>query len=179
MAGIPKISGPQEREREMWKTTPRRNVFTTRGSTVPSGEPGFPRDESKLRPSARVFEEIRERLQLCVRGGLTEGERTLREDWPVVDGSWRHAGVEELPCELVREWRFLGSGVPVKQLRSWRKAGRARSVLGTQPDPRSQHQMLGKTPLSKKAHKKTQVHRAGFNGRPKLPGWPGKRWRSQ
>jgi hypothetical protein len=37
---------------------------------------------------------------------------------------------------------------------------------------------LGKTPLSKKAHEKTHVHRAKFNGRPKLPGWPGKRWRS-
>jgi hypothetical protein len=56
-----------------------------------------------------------------VRGGLTEEERTLREDWPVVDGSWRRAGAEELPCELVREWHFLGSGVPVKQLRSQRK----------------------------------------------------------
>jgi hypothetical protein len=46
-------------------------------------------------------------------------------------------------------------GVLVKQLRSQRKAGRARSVLGTQPDPRFQHQMLGKTPLSKKAHEKS------------------------
>jgi hypothetical protein len=36
--------------------------------------------------------------------------------------------------------------------------------------------LLGKTPLSKKAHKKTHVHRARFNGRPKLLGWPGKRW---
>jgi hypothetical protein len=61
MAGIPEISGPQEREREMWKTTPRRNIFTTRGSTVPSGEPIFPLDESELQPSARVFEEMRER----------------------------------------------------------------------------------------------------------------------
>jgi hypothetical protein len=83
-------------------------------------------------------------------GGLTEGERTLREDWPVTDGSWRRAGAEELPCELVREWRFLGSEVPVKQLRCRRKgmgierererdgvgeAGRARSVLGAQPNP--------------------------------------------
>jgi hypothetical protein len=25
---------------------------------------------------------------------------------------------------------------------------------------------------------KSHVHRAKFNGRPKLPGWPGKRWRS-
>jgi hypothetical protein len=38
--------------------------------------------------------------------------------------------------------------------------------------------VLGKTPLSKKAHEETHVHRAKFNGRPKLPGWPGKRWRS-
>jgi hypothetical protein len=89
-----------------------------------------------------------------MQGRVTEGERTLKEDWPVVDGGWRHAGVEELPCELVREWHFLGSGVPVKQLRSRRKAGRARSVLGTQPDPGFQHQMLGKMPLSKKAHRK-------------------------
>jgi hypothetical protein len=155
MAGIPEISGPQEREREMWKTTPRGNVLTTGMSTVPSGEPSFPRDESELQPSARVFEEMRERPQLCVRGGLTKGEGTLREDRPVVDGSWRHAGAEELPCELVREWRFLGSGVPVKQLRSRRKARRARSVPGTQPDPRFRHQMLGKTPLSKKAHEKS------------------------
>jgi hypothetical protein len=34
MVGIPKISGPQERERERCGV-PRRNVF----STVPSGEP--------------------------------------------------------------------------------------------------------------------------------------------
>jgi hypothetical protein len=100
---------------------------------------------------------MRERPQLSVQGGLTKGERTLREDWPVVDGSWRHAGAEELPCELVREWHFLGSGVPAKQLRSRREemgirerekagwggggweskvsAGRARSVPGTQPEP--------------------------------------------
>jgi hypothetical protein len=121
---------------------------------VPSGEPSS-RNESELRPSARVFEEMRERPQLCVRGGLTKGERTLREDWPVVDGSWRHAEEEELPCELVREWRFLGSGVPVKQLRSRRKAGRARSVPGTHPHPGFWHQLLGKTLLSKKAHEKS------------------------
>jgi hypothetical protein len=36
--------------------------------------------------------------------------------------------------------------------------------------------VLGKRLLSKKAHKKTHVHRARFNGRPKLPGWLGKRW---
>jgi hypothetical protein len=48
-------------------------------------------------------------------------ERTLREDWPVVDGNWRCTGVEEIPCEQVREQRFLGSGVLEKQLRSWRK----------------------------------------------------------
>jgi hypothetical protein len=72
----------------------------------------------------------------------------LREDWLVVDGNWRHAGVEEIPCELMREWHFLGSGVLIKQLRSQRKgmaferereqdglgeAGRARSVPGVHP----------------------------------------------
>jgi hypothetical protein len=31
------------------------------------------------------------------------------------------AGVEEIPCEQVREQHFLGLGVPAKQLRSWRK----------------------------------------------------------
>jgi hypothetical protein len=39
-----------------------------------------------------------------MREGLTEG------DWPVVDGGWRRTGVEELPCELVRKWHFLGLG---------------------------------------------------------------------
>jgi hypothetical protein len=37
-------------------------------------------------------------------------ERTLKEDWLVVDGGWRHTGAEELPCELVRQKCFLGSG---------------------------------------------------------------------
>jgi hypothetical protein len=69
----------------------------------------------------------------------------LREDWPVVDGIWRCTGVEELPCELVREWCFLGLGIPTKQIWSKKKgmevkrerecdgvgeAGRARSMLG-------------------------------------------------
>jgi hypothetical protein len=97
----------------MWNTSPRGNVFTTgsgeRGGTVPSGELGSS-DKSKLRERERETE--RKRSQLCVQGGLTEGERTLRDDWPVVDGSWRRSGEEELPCELVREWWFLGSGVP-------------------------------------------------------------------
>jgi hypothetical protein len=127
----------------MWNTTPRGNVFTTGWATVPSGEPGS-RDKSELRERER--ERKRERSQFCVRGGLTKGERTLREDWPVMDGGWRCAGAEELPCELVREWCFLESGVLVKQLRSQRKARRASSVPGTQPDPGSRHQMLGKTP---------------------------------
>jgi hypothetical protein len=51
----------------------------------------------------------------------THQKRTLREDWLVVDGNWKCAGAEEIPCEQVRERRFLGSVVPVKQLRSWRK----------------------------------------------------------
>jgi hypothetical protein len=59
-------------------------------------------------------------MALCVR--RTHRERTLREDWPVVDGNWRHTGAEEIPCEQVRERRFLGSGVLAKQLRS-RKRG--------------------------------------------------------
>jgi hypothetical protein len=105
-----------------------------------------------------------------MQGGLTEGERNLREDWPVVDGSWRHIGVEELPCELVKEWRFLGSGVPVKQLRSRRKemgiererqresgmdgGGRESKVSArNSTGSKSWHQMLGKTLLTKKAHK--------------------------
>jgi hypothetical protein len=47
-------------------------------------------------------------------------ERTLRENWPVVDGNWRRTGVEEIPCEQVRQRCFLGSGVLAKQLRSQR-----------------------------------------------------------
>jgi hypothetical protein len=43
---------------------------------------------------------------------------TERED---IDGHWRHAGEKEIPSELVREWHFLGSGVPAKQLRSQKK----------------------------------------------------------
>jgi hypothetical protein len=39
---------------------------------------------------------------------------------------------------------------------------------------KTRYQVLGKTPLSKKAHEKTHIHRAKFNGRPKLPGWRGK-----
>jgi hypothetical protein len=49
----------------MWNTPPRGNVFTRGWATVPSGEPGS-WDKNKLRE--------RERSQLCVRGGLTEGE---------------------------------------------------------------------------------------------------------
>jgi hypothetical protein len=87
----------------MWNTPPRGNIFITGWATVPSRKP-VSQDKSELR------ERERERSQLCVRGGLTEGDRTLREDWPVVDAHWRRAGAEELPGELVREWRFLGSG---------------------------------------------------------------------
>jgi hypothetical protein len=72
----------------------------------------------------------------------------LREDWPVVDGNWRHTGVEEISCEQVRERHFLRLGVPAKQLRFRKKgmgverererdgvgeARRARSVSGTHP----------------------------------------------
>jgi hypothetical protein len=34
--------------------------------------------------------------------------------------------------------------------------------------------MLGKMLFTKKAHEKFSRPRAKFNGRPKLPGWPGK-----
>jgi hypothetical protein len=34
--------------------------------------------------------------------------------------------------------------------------------------------LLGKTLLSKKAHEKSLTTIEQFNGRPKLPGWPGK-----
>jgi hypothetical protein len=116
---------------------------------------------------------MRERPQLSVQGGLTEGERTVREDWPVVDGGWRHAGEEELPCELVREWHFLGSGVLVKQLRSRGKARTSRSVPGTQPGPGFRHQMLGKTLLSKKAHEKslTSIEQSLMAGPNCQAGW--------
>jgi hypothetical protein len=153
MVAVPEISSLQEREKNM-EHKPQRERLHHWGLTVPSGEPSS-QDESELQPSDRVFEEMRERPQLSMRGGLTEGEQTLREDWLVVDGGWRRAGEEELPCELVREWHFLGLEVLVKQLGSQRKAGRARSVLRTQPNPRSRHQMLVKTPLSRKAHEKS------------------------
>jgi 1,4-alpha-glucan branching enzyme len=61
----------------------------------------------------------KEIVALCAK--RTHQERTFREDWPVVDGNWRLAGEEEIPCELVREQHFLGSRVPAKQLRSQRK----------------------------------------------------------
>jgi hypothetical protein len=137
---------------------------------------------------------MRERPQLSMQGGLTK--RTLREDWPVVDGSWRHAGAEELPCELVRECLFLGLGVPVKQLGSWRKgmgvererereSGMGWGKLGEQGQCRELNPIQVMAPNVRKntTHKessqeKSHVHRAKFNGRPKLPGWSGKRWHS-
>jgi hypothetical protein len=42
----------------------------------------------------------------------------------------------------------------------------------------SSHSMLGKTALTRKLRRKVSHPRAKFNGRPKLPGWPGKRWHS-
>jgi hypothetical protein len=61
----------------------------------------------------------KEITSLCAR--RTHRQRTLREDWPVVGGKWRHTGAEEIPCVQVRERGFLGSWVPAEQLRSWRK----------------------------------------------------------
>jgi hypothetical protein len=66
------------------------------GGHSPKWGTQFPGQE-RAGPSARVFEELRERPQLCVRGGLTKGERTLREDWPVVDGGWRRAEGRNFP----------------------------------------------------------------------------------
>jgi hypothetical protein len=100
--------------------------------------------------------------------------------------------VEELPCELVREWRFLGSWVPVKQLRSWKKEmeierererksemGWERS--GEQVQCRELNVIRVTAPNVRKnaAHKessreRSHVQGAKFNGRPQLPGWPGK-----
>jgi hypothetical protein len=81
------------------------------------------------------------------------------------DGNWMHTGVEEIPCEQVRERHFLGAGVLAKQLRSWRRewelrerewdgvgeARRARSVLGVHPIQVTAT-VLGTTPLTKTAH---------------------------
>jgi hypothetical protein len=135
MSGIPKISDPQERERNVEYNAQRECLHHRVGapqSLVGNPVPGV---RASCDLALGFWGNGRERPQLRIQRGLTEGERTLREDWPVVDGGWRHAGVEELPCELVREWHFLGSGILVRQLRSQRKARRARSVLGTQPDP--------------------------------------------
>jgi hypothetical protein len=91
----------------------------------------------------------------------------LREDLPVVDGNWRHAGAEEIPCEQVREQSFLGSGVLAKQLRSQRKgmgverAGwggegwESKVSAGSAPNPNHGNKMLGKVLLTKKAHEKS------------------------
>jgi hypothetical protein len=112
----------------------------------------------------------------------------------VEDGRWRRTGTEEFPHELVREWRFLGlgqGGVPIKQLRSQRKGmgvGRERESGMGFGGPGEQGECRECTPIQVMApnvrknasHKessreKSHVHRAKFNGRPKLPGWPGKR----
>jgi hypothetical protein len=108
----------------------------------------------------------------------------------VVDSSWRCTGAEELPCELVREWCFLGSGILVKQLRSQRKemgierereSGMGWGRLGEQGQCQELNLVQVMVPNVRKnaAHKessgeKSHVHRAKFNGRPKLPTWQGK-----
>jgi hypothetical protein len=78
----------------------------------------------------------------------THQERTLREDWPVVDGNWRRSGMEEIPlsCEGVAFSRMRGSGKAAQILeegngsRERERArdgmgedGRARSVPGAHP----------------------------------------------
>jgi hypothetical protein len=83
------------------------------------------------------------------------------------DGSWRYAGAEELPCEPVRKWCFLGLGVPVKQLRSQRKGmevereseregwggggQESKDSAGSAPQSKSWHQMLGKNAAHKES----------------------------
>jgi hypothetical protein len=77
---------------------------------------------------------------------------------------------------------FFRVGVLVKQLRSRRKemgverereqdgvgeAGRTRSVMAPNVRKNATHK--------DNSQEKSHVHRAKFNGRPKLPGWPGKR----
>jgi hypothetical protein len=124
-----------------------------------------------------------------VQGGLTKGVKTLREDWLLVDGSWRRAGTEELPCELVIEWHILGLGIPVKQLRSQRKAmgierdrkraewggGGLESKVraGNSTRSESRHQMLGKMLLTKKAHEKslTSIEQSLMAGPNCQAGW--------
>jgi hypothetical protein len=103
----------------------------------------------------------------ALRARKTHRERTLREDWQVVDGNWRHTGEEESPRELrVVFSRIRGFG---KALRSWRKgmgverekwdgvgeSRRGRSVPGSTPDPSHGTKMLGKMLLTKKAHEKS------------------------
>jgi hypothetical protein len=113
MVVVPKISGPQEKERDVEYPE---GTSSPQGSTVPGGFPGM----GASRDLALGFQgNERDHSSACKK--VSPRERTLRENWPVVDGSWRRAGVEELPCELVREWHFLESGVPAKQLRSRKK----------------------------------------------------------
>jgi hypothetical protein len=71
----------------MWNTTPRGNIFTTGGPTVPSGEPNS-QDKSKLRPSARVFEEMRDRETTAQRVRRTHrGREHLKGR--LAGGGWR------------------------------------------------------------------------------------------
>jgi hypothetical protein len=112
---------------------------------------------------------------------MTHQERTLRKDWLVVDGNWRRAGAEEIPCEQVREQRFLGLGVPAKQLdprgREWelreRESGMGWGRLREQGQCQkctqsgSWHQNVRKN-AAHKAHEKSLTSKS-LN-----PGWLGK-----
>jgi hypothetical protein len=51
MVGVPEISGPQEKEREMWHT--QRECLHHGGPQSLVGNP-VPRDESELKPSTRI-----------------------------------------------------------------------------------------------------------------------------
>jgi hypothetical protein len=88
MAGIPDISVPQETvDMEHLGRT-----CSSQGSIVLGNS--VPRDGSELRPSTRIGNE-KEITALLAR--RTHQERTLKEDWLVVDGNWRHTGQRKFP----------------------------------------------------------------------------------
>jgi hypothetical protein len=90
-------------------------ISSSQGPTV-LGNP-VPRDGSELRPSSSISRKWeRDRGSVCE-------EDSPREDIEgrLAGGEWRMEVHWGGPCEQVREQRFLGSGVPAKQLRYRRK----------------------------------------------------------
>ena len=113
---------------------------------------------------------------MALRARRTHQERTLREDWPVVDDNWWHTGAEEIPvsCERVAFSRIGGPGkaaqIPEESRESKVSAGNSTRSWVSAPNVRKN------AALKESSREKSHVHRAKFNGRPKLPGWLGKRW---